>query len=70
MLKLLDTIPHSIDFDDTCYYVNTIDDIASNYVQETWVKNEMSYFLKDEPPNKPNEVVEEDCNTYSGMGTL
>lgn len=54
VLKLRDTIRHSIDFHDTCYYVNTIDDIVSNYVQETWVKDEMSYLLKDELPNELN----------------
>lgn len=38
-LKFRDSIWHSMDFDVICYYMDVVDDIASNYVQETWMKD-------------------------------
>lgn len=40
-----------MDFDETCCYIDAIDDLASYYVQETWMKDELSNLLKDEPPD-------------------
>lgn len=34
VLKLLDTMRQSNEFEDTCYYMDAIDDIISDFVQE------------------------------------
>lgn len=49
IFKLPDMMRYSIDFNDTCYYVDVIDDIIFYYVQDTWMKDELSDLLKDKP---------------------
>lgn len=50
---------HSMDFEDTCYYVDVIDDIVSDFVQKTWIKDELSELLKDEPSDELAVLIEE-----------
>lgn len=49
-------------FDDICYYVDAIDDIVFDFVQETWMKDEFPELLKDEPLNELVASVEEDLH--------
>lgn len=51
---------HSMDFDDTYYYVDVMDDIVSDFVKETSVKDKLLKLLKDEPLDKLNALIKED----------
>lgn len=39
--------------------MDSIDDFVANYVIETWMKDELSSLLKDEPLDETDEVGEE-----------
>lgn len=48
---------HSMDADDTCYALDIIDDYISNFVQDTWMRDDFSRLLDDEEP--PDGVADE-----------
>lgn len=53
-----------MDFDDTCYCVDVIDNFVSKYVQDTFIKDKLSELLQDEPPevDAHDDFVEEECH--------
>ena len=38
-----------MDFDDSCYFVNHIDDCVSSFVQDSLLKDELGDMLEEEP---------------------
>lgn len=58
--RLKDSIWHSMDFDDTCYYMDVVDILVGDYVQDTFMKDELSELLGEVPPDKePDKKLEE-----------
>lgn len=66
VFKIKDSMRHFMDFNDTCYFVDVVNDLITNYVQDTWMKDELSELLKDEAPNnnETSELVEEVYHQY------
>ena len=46
--KLPNAMKHSLDFDDSCYYVNVIDDFVDDYVQELMRVDPLVEILNEE----------------------
>lgn len=46
---------HTKDFDDTCYFVDVVDEFVSKYVQDSFMKDKLLELLEVEP----NDLVEE-----------
>lgn len=57
VFKLKDVVCHSMDGDYTCYALDIIDDCVLDFVQDAWMKDDMSELLNDEEP--PDGVMEE-----------
>lgn len=49
IFKLHDSILHTMDFYETCYYVVAIDDLVSDYMQDMLMKDELFELLEDNP---------------------
>ncbi|XP_039143974.1 uncharacterized protein LOC120281118 [Dioscorea cayenensis subsp. rotundata] len=49
IFKIRDSMRDTMDFDDTCYYVDAIDDLVSDFVQDIFIKDELSELLEDNP---------------------
>ena len=49
---------HSMDFDDTCYFVDVVDDLVSYFVQDTFFKDDLDELLGPSPV-EDEELVEE-----------
>lgn len=41
---------HSMDFDDTCYVLNVVDDYVFDFVQDTWMKDKLSEHFNEKEP--------------------
>ncbi|XP_039113820.1 uncharacterized protein LOC120249368 [Dioscorea cayenensis subsp. rotundata] len=41
VFKLKDAMRHSMDGDDTCYALDVIDGCVSDFVQDTWMKDDL-----------------------------
>lgn len=52
---------HSMDFDDTYYYVDVVDNFVSEYVHDTFIKDKHSKILEDESleADAPDDLVDE-----------
>jgi len=61
VFKLKDTMRHSMDFDDTCYSVDIIDDAISEFVHDTFLKDELEELLGEEPHSVEGAVEELHC---------
>lgn len=51
-----------MDFDDTFCYVDVIDNYVVYFVQETWMKDELSNLLRDKHSDGPDALAEEVCH--------
>ncbi|XP_039145567.1 uncharacterized protein LOC120282785 [Dioscorea cayenensis subsp. rotundata] len=49
VFKLRDSMRHTMDFDDTCYFIDVIDGVISEFVQDTFLKDKLSELLEDDP---------------------
>lgn len=47
ILKLRDTMRHSMNFDDTCYYVDVVDDFVFECMQDKFMKDEFFELLEN-----------------------
>jgi len=56
VFKLRNSMRHTMDFDETCYFVDVVDDVVSEFVQETYMKDEHAELLGDDLPD--DDVVE------------
>lgn len=54
VFKLRDAMRHSMESDDTCYALDVLDDLISNFVQDMWVNDELSKIFEDE--DLPDEL--------------
>lgn len=41
VFKVKDSMRHSIDFNDACYFVDVVDDLVTDFVQDTWRKDDL-----------------------------
>jgi len=58
IFKLKDSMRHSLDFDDTCYSVDVIDDVVSDFIHDTFLKDELEEIL-GEGSHSVERVMEE-----------
>lgn len=49
IFKLRDLMRHTKDFNDTCYYVDVVDEFISEYMKDAFIKDELSELLGDDP---------------------
>ncbi|XP_039115796.1 uncharacterized protein LOC120251309 [Dioscorea cayenensis subsp. rotundata] len=47
--RLRDSMKHTMDFDDTCSFVDVVNKVISYFVQETFMKEELADLLEDTP---------------------
>ena len=51
---------HSMDFDDSCYFTNRIDDCVHDYVQDLFIKDELTDVVGKEEEQPPREITQEE----------
>lgn len=58
--KLTNSMQHSMDFDDTYYYMDVVDNLFSDYVYDIFKKDELSQLLEEDHLDEElDEMVEE-----------